>query len=69
MFLHLCVILFTGEGVYDVTSCVVAWSHVLCRGYGTPLVLTLVAATKAGGMHPTGIHSCYINVTGVSGES
>ena len=54
--------------VCDVTSCLVAWSHVPARGVfaywagrvGTPPVLT--SATKAGGTHPTEMHSCVVNV-------
>ena len=29
------------------------------KGYGMPLVLTSSGGTKAGGTHPTGMHSCF----------
>ena len=61
MFLHLSHSVHKGVGVYDVNSCLTAWFfggggsaywESLAPPYGH-----LVAATKVGGTHPTGIHS------------
>ena len=50
------------RSLYDVTSCLVAWSHVPVRG-GLPTagggLRTIPTRTrKVGGAHPTGILSC-----------
>ena len=52
-------------GEYDVTFCFLrriislpVWSHVPSGGRVWSQNLHLVAATEAGGMHPTGMHSC-----------
>ena len=71
------VCLFMG-GLYDVTSCLTAWSHVPRRGGGGGLSLSRGSLClddlspggdrdppvqwRAGGAHPTGILSCYFRL-------
>ena len=50
MFLHLSVILFTGESL--------SWGSLVCLCHGDPPF-----DLRAGGTHPTGIHSCFVNIS------
>ena len=52
------------RGVYDVTSCLDAWLHILSCGVVLRMMMCVwslgnpVVATAAVGTHPTGIRSC-----------
>ena len=54
MFLHLSVILFTGEGVYFSMQ----WAGGVYTSVGRPPIPETV--TEVGGTHPTGMHSCIL---------
>ena len=65
MFLHLCVILFTGEGgsvcggdLHPGDVCIRGGLHP--GGMGRPPLNTTGYGQRAGGSHPTGMHSCCI---------
>ena len=60
--LEACVVLFTGGSLYDVTSCLAAWSNVpsgaICPGGSVPPLY----GGQAGSTHPTGMLCCLISL-------
>ena len=63
MFLHLCVVLFTGRGLHSGGVCIqgVCIPGGVCIGEGAdPPSDTTGYGKRVGGTHPTGIHSCFI---------
>ena len=47
--------------MYDVTSCLAAWSHVPSGQGLTPWTeIPYLAAIEVGGLHPIRMHSCFL---------
>ena len=59
MFLHLCVILFTGESASGGSAS--RRGVFLQGGVGRPTLSITEYGQQAGGTHPTGMHSCNLN--------
>ena len=69
MFLHPCVILFTGGVGFPVCITGHMTRGSASRGVGPPPRDTTGYGQRAGGTHPTGMHSCYSNIRNLFSHS